>query len=441
VRDIIVLAIILGSAPVCLFSPYFGVLMWTWVAYFNPHRFTYGVAYNFPVATVIAIPTILGAIFTRQRNRRFFTLEFALLLALWGWFGFTTYHTVHDPVFAGHADDTTTEMIQISKILLMAVMCIVLVNSEKKLRTLLIVTSFSFGALAIKGALFGVRTAGEFRLYGPPDSFVEDNNMLALAMNMVLPMMFFLARTETRRLLRRFLWASFFCGIVGVLLSYSRGGLLGLAAALGMIAIKTRRKALAGVLLTAMAFLVLTFAPAAWMDRMSNFFHGNLDESAELRLNAWQFSWTLASQYPLTGGGFETFTPELYDRFTPSLRFAGPHSIYFQMLGEQGFVGLGLFLSLVIAMWFSAGRLRRLARGQPGLGWVETYAHIIQCGLAAYLVCGTFLARAYFDLFYLFVASTVILKILYRREAALLAQEALAQPAPVAVEGAALMQL
>jgi putative inorganic carbon (hco3(-)) transporter len=437
-RDIIVLAIVLGSVPVCLYSPYFGILMWTWIAYFNPHRFTYGVAYNFPVATVIAVPTMLGMLFTRERNRKFFTIEFFLLLALWAWFAVTTYHTSHDPVFASHADDTTAQLIQVSKILLMTLMSILLVTSEKRLRTLMIVTAFSFGALAIKGAVFGVRTAGEFRLYGPPDSFVEDNNMLALAMNMVLPMMFFLARSEPKRVLRRLLWASFYCGIGGVLLSYSRGGLLGLTAALGMIAIKTNRKALAGALLVALVIVVLTIAPPAWMNRMSNFAHGNLDESAELRLNAWQFAWTLASEYPLTGGGFDTFTQELYDRFTPSLRFAGPHSIYFQLIGEQGFVGLGLFLLLVGSMWFGVGKLRRRARGQPGLEWVATYAHIIQSGLAAYLVCGTFLARAYFDLFYLFVAATVILKVLYRREVALQAEEAQSQLAPVAFEEAAL---
>jgi putative inorganic carbon (HCO3(-)) transporter len=437
-RDVLVLAIVIASAPVSLFYPYFGIVMWTWIAYFNPHRFAYGMAYTFPVATVIAIPTIIGTVFTRERNRRFFTLQFFLLLALWGWFGVTTYHTLHDPVFVSHGDDTTFQLMQVSKILLMTIMSILLVNSEKKLRTLLIVTAFSFGALAVKGALFGLRTAGEFRVYGPPDSFVEDNNMLALAMNMVLPMMFFLARSEPRRLMRRLLWISFFCGIGGVLLSYSRGGLLGLATALGMIAIKTKRKVIAGILMVALAFLVLTFAPPAWMNRMSSFAHGNLDESAELRLNAWQFAWTLASQYPLTGGGFETFTPELYGRFTPALRFAGPHSIYFQMLGEQGFVGLGLFLLLVLSMLTGVGRLRRAAQGQPHLAWVETYAHIIQSGLIAYLVCGAFLARAYFDLFYLFVASTIILKVLYRREVGLQSQEVLLQPTPVDVEEAVL---
>lgn len=431
-RDVIVLAIILGSSPICLFSPYFGILMWTWIAYFNPHRFTYGIAYHFPVAVPIAVPTIVGTIFTRQRNRKIFTVEFLLLLALWAWFGVSTYASMHNPVFAGHADDTREALIEVSKIMLMAVLTVVVVTSEERLRTLLTVTALCFGALAIKGTFFGARTGGQFRFYGPPESFLEDNNMLALAMNMILPMMFFLAKSESKRWLRRLLWISFYCAIGGILLSYSRGALLGLAVTLGLIAIKSQRKGLAVLLMVVLAFLVLTFAPPAWMERMSNFFHGNLDESAELRINAWKYSWTLAMEYPLTGGGFETYTPELYQRFTPSLRFAGPHSIYFQMLGEQGFVGLGIFLTLITAMFVGTQRLRRRARGQPGLEWVENYTHIIQIGLAAFLVSGAFLARAYFDLFYLFVASAVLLKILYRKEAALQTETVAVEPAPIA---------
>jgi putative inorganic carbon (HCO3(-)) transporter len=333
-------------------------------------------------------------------------------------------------LFEDHSADSQVVLIEVSKILLMTVMSVLLITSEKRLRTLLIVTSLSFGALAVKGALFGASTSGEFRVFGPPGSFIADNNDLALALDMTLPMMFFLARGESRTLWRRLLWISFFCGIFCVLLSYSRGGLLGLTTALGMIVLRTKRRTVASLLLVLLVFLVLAFAPQGWMDRMSNFFHGNLDESAQLRLNAWRFAVTLASEYPVTGGGFDTFTPELYNRFTPSLRFAGPHSIYFQLLGEQGFVGLGLFLLLIARMWLRTRRLRLYARGQPGLSWVEDYTFIIQGGLAAYMVSGAFLPRAYFDLFYLFVASTVILELLCKQELVLQAQAE--QSAPTA---------
>ncbi len=63
-RDLILLIIIVISIPISFFRPYFGILMWTWITFFNPHRFTWGFMYNFPVAAVIAVPTLAGCLFT-----------------------------------------------------------------------------------------------------------------------------------------------------------------------------------------------------------------------------------------------------------------------------------------------------------------------------------------------------------------------------------------
>jgi putative inorganic carbon (HCO3(-)) transporter len=273
-----------------------------------------------------------------------------------------------------------------------------------------------FGVLAVKGTLFGLRTDGSFRIWGPPDSFVYDNNDLGLALNMSLPMMYYMARETTSRWLRRLLWVCFYSSIFAVILTYSRGALLGLAVVLGTISLRSNRKLFAGALLIVFAFLVLTFAPSAWMERMGNFAHGELDESAQGRLHAWQFAWEFASHYPITGGSFETFTPGLEDRFTPQFTFAGPHSIYFQTLGEQGFVGLGIFMFLLGGCFYSLWRIRRRVRGQPSFAWITNYSRMLEACLLGYVVSGAFLPRAYFDLWFQLVAATALLKILYERE-------------------------
>src|SRR5216683_1436083 len=103
-RDLIILAFILGSVPVCLFNPYYGVLMWTWIAYFSPHRYAWGIAYDFPVAQVIAYPTLIGMLFARKFNRQILTRETILLLMLWLWFCFTMFYATQVPAFAGHVE-------------------------------------------------------------------------------------------------------------------------------------------------------------------------------------------------------------------------------------------------------------------------------------------------------------------------------------------------
>src|SRR5258708_21474476 len=167
------------------------------------------------------------------------------------------------------------------------------------------VTALSFGALAIKGAIFGIRTGGESGVWGPQYYFIADNNSFALAVNMSLPMLFFLARDENRRAYRWLLHLAFACGVLSVVLTYSRGGLLGLAAVLLALTFKSRYK-LVGAFLVALAFFaVITFVPQRWMNRMEGLVRGDVDMSGHQRLVSWGTSWNFALDYPITGGSFK----------------------------------------------------------------------------------------------------------------------------------------
>lgn len=421
-RDLVILAFILGSAPVCLFNPFYGVLMWTWIAYFNPHRYAWGIAYDFPVAQVIAVPTLLGILFVRKLNRQILTRETILLLLLWSWFAFTMFYATRVPAFAGHVADGMDQLKQVSKILLMTLATVLLVTSTKRLKYLLLVIALSFGVRALFGAIFAFQTGGEFRVYGPEASFIEDNNAFALALDMALPMLFFLAREEDNRLLRKSLYVAFGCSVVCVIFTYSRGGLLGLAVALGVIAIKTRRKFLSIFMLLATGLIVVSYAPEKWMTRMSGFLGGEVDGSAQQRLIAWRTAWNFVQDYPITGGGFDTSPdPQLFQRYAPEalpggFPSTGPHSIYFQVLGDHGFVGLALFLSLLGSSWFTLRAVRRRANGDLPARWVVSYSHMMETSLLAYMMSGAFLGLAYFDLYFQVIACIIVLKILYRRD-------------------------
>ena len=421
-RDLIILAFILGSVPVCLFNPYYGVLMWTWIAYFNPHRYAWGIAYDFPVAQVIAYPTLIGMLFARKFNRQILTRETILLLMLWLWFCFTMFYATQVPAFAGHVATGMDQLKQVSKILLMTFPTILLVTSPKRLKYLLLVISLSFGVRAMFGAIFAFKTGGEYRVYGPADSFIEDNNAFGLALNMVLPIMFFLAREEQNRWLRGALYLAFGCSIVCVILTYSRGGILGLAVVLVAICIKAHRRLLGSLMLLAVGLLVFSYAPEKWMTRMSGFLGGEVDGSGRQRLITWRTAWNFVHDYPITGGGFDTSPdPAVFQRYAPEalpggFASSGAHSIYFQMLGDHGFVGLGLFLSLLGCSWASLRKLRRRACTPSSAQWVVPYSNMMESSLAAYMVSGAFLGLAYFDLNFELIGLIIVLKILHRRD-------------------------
>jgi putative inorganic carbon (hco3(-)) transporter len=437
-RDYLIVGFILSCAPFCLFSPYFGILISSWIAYFNPHHYAWGFANTFPVAQVIVIPTMLGAFFSKDVNRRVFTRETILLLFFWLWVSLSMANTHFEPAFADHITEGTARLLEFSKIMVMTLLTIFLVTSQKKLKYLLMVTSFSLGILALKGTIFGIATGGNFRVWGPPKSFIADNNDFGLALNMVIPMLFFLGRDEQNRKLKILFKVTFVCSIVAVLLTYSRGALLGLTAIMAVLTLKSRYKLVSAFFLVVAAVLVISFAPAAWMARMGDFAGGKLDGSAQERLTSWAFAWNLAKAYPITGGGFECFTPGLFATFSSrdpqtwlgGHTSSGPHSIYFQVLAEQGFVGLAIFLALLASCMLSARRLRKRASRDPAIAWIATYAQIVELGILAYMVSGAFLGRAYFDLYLQLVAILIILKVVGKKE---IRAAALVAPKPAVV--------
>jgi putative inorganic carbon (HCO3(-)) transporter len=420
-RDYIVLAVILLSAPLSLFSPFYGVLVWTWIADFNPHRYAWGFAHDFPVAIVIAIPTLLGAIFA-AKNTRIFVRETILLASLWAWFAITTYYISTVTAFSGHVQDATTHLQDISKIMLMTFVTIVLITSKEKLRLLVLVIIASFGFRCLFAAIFFIKTGGQYKIWGPEGTFLYDNNDFALALNMSLPLFFFMARAEEKKWMRVTIRFLMVCVIISVVGTYSRGGLVGLLVVVFCLLMQSRQKVLAVMIVGVGLLCVATFATLQWKERMGGFMHGNLDESAETRLSVWQAGWNLVHDYPITGGGFDVYTDENVIRqylppsgqSDPSLH--GPHSIYFQMLGEQGFVGFSLFLLLLGCCLAKLFKLRRIAKRRSDLEWMAPYANMFTVTLLAYMANGATLGRAYFDFSYQIVACVVILQVLYRRE-------------------------
>lgn len=421
-RIVLLVVILFGSIPFCIASPYYGILLWFWTAYFNPHRYTWGAFYYLPVAQIVAIPTLIGLVFARKMRNLFAARETGIFLLVWGWFALTYFVATQEPRFVGHMELGKMEFIRVSKNILMVFVMILVVTSVKKLRYLLLLTASCFGMLAMKGAIFGARTSGEERIWGPPDSFLADNNGFGLALNMAMPMLFFLAREEKNAKVRKILYLMFIACAVCVILTYSRGGLLGLGAVLALICIKARRKLMGFVLLIFAAMLIVAFAPEQWTSRMDNFMQGKLDDSAQQRIIAWGTAWRLVQDYPITGAGFDALPDEnLFASYQTAPLPGGhkstaPHSIYFQLMADQGFVGLFLFLGLIASCIGSLRKIRKQSVYIRAPSWVENYAHMIEVSLVGYLVSGAFLGLVYFDLIYQIIGLTICMKLLFHQE-------------------------
>jgi probable O-glycosylation ligase (exosortase A-associated) len=422
VRDILVTLIVFGSLPWVLRSPVNGVLMWVWISVMNPHTQGWGFATDFPFAMIIALVTLFStAVTSEPRALPFSPLNLAML-AFTGWMCVTL-------PFSIYLEPSLVLWLRVMKIMLMTFVCTMLVKSERDIRRLVWMLAISLGYYGVKGGIFTLRSGGHDRVWGPPATFIEDNNALALALIMAIPLMLFLRQHSARRWLRRALAAAMVLSALAALGTYSRGALLAIAAMAIVLWLKSRRKLAVGVLLCALTPLMLAYMPDQWTSRMGSINDYRIDPSAQGRINAWGMAWNLARD-KFFGGGFDVYQGPVFAIYAPdpdNLHVA--HSIYFQVLGEHGFVGLGLYLLVGVLAWRSAGWIMRHAGVRADLRWATGLAAMIQTSLAGFAVGGAFLSLAYFDVPYYLAAILVATRALVERRLA-------EPPAPAPPKGA-----
>lgn len=406
----VILAWVLLSIPISFFRPFYGILMWAILAYVNPESYImwWDVARDFPWALAIAIPTLAGfVIFAKGWLKNLWSGAAFMLVVLWAWFTITSVAAGNSPTFQHHKVETWLRWEFISKILLMALATIAVMDSFRRLRIFVITIALCFASIIAKVVPFMVSTGMAFAIRGPRNTMVADNNDLCLALNMTLPLFFFLAQTEEKPWVRKFFWGMFAICIPCIFCTYSRGGLLGLCAISGLMVLTMKRRVMLIGVLTAGAIFALLFAPEKWKERMNP--SQEIDVSAQARLNTWQYCWNLASDFPITGGGFATFTRELYPRYAPANSMPlGPHSIYFGILAEHGFVGVFLYLSLLGRCFLSMWQVSRLAKRYNDRT-IRAYAYMFTFSLVGFMASGTFLGRQYFDYFFSIVACVGVL--------------------------------
>jgi probable O-glycosylation ligase (exosortase A-associated) len=201
---------------------------------------------------------------------------------------------------------------------------------------------------------------------------------------------------------------SMLCCTFAALGSYSRGALLGMGAMLLFLWLKSPKKLVPAIVMALVIPFAIAFMPAQWTDRMNTIETYQSDASAMGRINAWWMAFHLASERPL-GGGFEIYNRESFARWAPDPDDVhAAHSVYFQAMGEHGFVGLGLYLLLIILTWRQGSRIIRSTARLPDYQWARHLATMIQVSMIGFGTGGAFLSLLYYDVPYYLMATMVV---------------------------------
>lgn len=400
-RDLLLVSIVAAGCFWGLKRPWIALLVWVWLSIMNPHRYTFGFAFSAPLAQMAALSILLGLMFSQDRR------ESPFRGAPTNWFiALTIWITISWAMGLDPSGDLG-QWTKVMKINVMVVVALVLVHSKQQIMGLTAVLVASIGLLALKGGLFTLTTGGGGRVWGPPGSFIADNNEFACAVVMTIPLIYFLYQQAQTTWIRRGFMASMVVAAAAALGSQSRGAFLAITAMALFLWWKGRSKVKLGLVLLLAGVLLVLFMPDSWTQRMESIDNYQEDRSAMGRISAWWVSWGIGLNY-IFGVGFSIVRPELFAQYSPypTMLFVA-HSIYFQMLGHHGWIGLVLFLGVWFSTWRIAGQMIREGRAGADTAWVADLGAMVQVSLVAYMVGGAFLSLAYFDLPYYIMAVTV----------------------------------
>ncbi len=377
----------------------------------NPHRLAYGFALTFPWAYTIAIATLMGLFFSKEPKSIIWTRETILMLIFLGWAVITSMN-------AFFPDLAWTGWIKFFKIILMTFVTIMVITNRERLNGVIWMIALSLGFYGVKGGIFTILKGGVHRVQGPDGTFIGGNNEMALALVMTVPLIAYLRLQEKRHWLKMGLTGAMLLTAIAAIGSQSRGALVGMLAMGLFLWIKSRNKFMTALLMVITVGAIGSIMPQSWFDRMNSTQNYQQDESALGRINAWHTAFNVAKSR-ITGGGIEMFRPMVFAQYAPEPdRVHDVHSVYFEVMGEHGFIGFGLFMTIMAFTWMKGRSISQRTKRIPDLKWANDLAAMTQVSMIGYMACGAFLGLAYFDYYWHLVAIMVILNHLVEQQIA-----------------------
>lgn len=414
-RGLVLILVSLAAIIPAWVVPALGVLMWVWVSLGSPQTVLGGYALIIPLNFIIAIWTILIWVGSREPKIPQWDLSVTLFLAILIQYSISTLLAANREISFYYFD-------RFWKLAVLYYLVLCLFQNRIRIQALIWVCVMSLSVYGIRGGLFGLLTGGVYRAWGPPDSQIYDNNHLAVALCMSIPLAIYLYKTTREKWLRLFLVFSIACTTLAVAITYSRGGLLSLLTIYGFLLMQSRYRVMGGIMLAVLVVLALPLLPDQWFERMNTIFDDQAREadlSIQQRFDVWRASISVALKYPFFGGGFGALQDFNFYSFvypeTIATKGRAAHSIWFQIMGDHGYLGLALFSLLVGVTLTNLLRTMRLAKPYSDLAWARELSKSLFIAVVAYLIGGTFLSLPYYDYYYLLLAIASITSALVRK--------------------------
>ncbi len=447
-RDIFFVLFMLFLFGLAFVRPYLATVCYIWVDLLQPQQQSYYLLNTAPISMIAAIVAILAYLIADQDKQVRINSVQILLVVMIGWITITTSS-------AEMAEDAWFKWSAAWKALAFAAFLPLVIRSRLQIETTLLVILFTISALMFSGAFKTMLGGGG---YGHLSFLVQRNvglfeasTLTTVAIGMI-PIAIYLYQYSL--LFPKSKWSALvtigICGsaILVVVGSEARTGFLCVAAIAVLQFRHVKRKLLVATVTTLAGVASIPFLPDSFTGRMNTIETYDEDTSASTRLAMWQ--WTLArtTVHPF-GGGFGIWrTSEIV--YEVKSRSGAPgngtdgtkkvkdeargfHSSYFEMLGEQGWPGLAIFVAIFAGTIVQLSSIARRVKGIPELEWTVGCARALSHLTIVYLVGSVFTALAFQTTIYYAIALSIsLINIVAWRLASLKREAALARRGAVA---------
>ncbi len=418
IRSLLLFFVFVAFLATGFAAPFVFSLGYIWVDGFRPQDVSYSILTELPVSMIMAVAAI-GGYFVLDRRfppKPSAQLVLTLLFAVWVTLT-TSWAEVPDPawikwdwafktiVFSAFIPYVFRSSIQIEAFALIWLLA-------------LSANTLPVGAKTI---LSGGGYGHALGLVAGNSGFAEGSTLAAISLMMV-PIFIFL-RQHGRIIPRSPLTSLGYVGAIALSIAaavgtYERTALVGAAVMGGHLWWHARRKLLFGVIAAVVVLAAGGITSQRWIERMSTVQTFHSESSALGRILVWKWTFDYALHHPL-GGGFDVyridriqFPNETADTPPHTIAF---HSAYFEVLGEQGWVGLGLFVSLIATSLVTLRGVAKRTRDRPDFAWSLGMARALQGALLTFVACSAFIGVGFQPMFYFLFAMTISLREYTRR--------------------------
>lgn len=426
-RGMLLIGALLVTVPYVFQLPYIGILLYYWLQYVTPTAEYMAPMLPIGYSEALVILTV-GSWLAVDRQTilkpKLLIFAFALFIV---WINLST-------LFAWAPDLAQVKYNRTVKVFLISFFVMVLLTNRTRLEGFIWINVLAVGYYGIQGLGKTVMSGGGgYAVVGADLTFLGERSTFAVALLMIIPMMRYLQLHNTIMPMPKWTKFGLAFGIIAcvgsIIGTQARTGLVAGAVVLTLFILKSKRKMAAIVGVAAMVALALAIAPPVWFERMNTIKTYDQDSSSMHRIESWMFAFDVAKKSPLFGGGFRVFTLHLINN-QPG-KWVDSHSVYFETMGEHGFGGLAIFLTMLVGSYFNCWRTARLCRRQPEeLKWAENLASMLSISFAAFAVGGLFLGMATHSMFYDFFAMGMALRLQVERKLEEIKNAAALPPSP-----------